>query len=410
MPRLTLVGTLLLLAGAVIAGSDPTLTEPLSRDNSDECDCYLVSGPDPGYFQYYRFWDFRNIFSEGDEDFNNPPPLVTSSQNSGGQDVTAAFFDTNEWNDDWSILNDLEEPNATVPSINSAQNVFISTENGEDGNDFTYLTFRASRPSESFVSTAEIDSSQDNVLHSSIRTRARIIPLYLDGSAANVVAPIEGVNASHPVAPGACFGFFTYRSDTQESDIEILTYDPVTDVRYSNQPDFNARTDEPVPGASTQSTMPDGKVWTDWHDHRIDWYNGISRWYVDGDLVLEKSLDAPTEPSALLINLWSDGGFWTGNMSVGSQVTAGLQWIEMAFNVSGVTKGPQHKLGKRKRQKRCSIGCNIDGVQDIGTPIVAFNVTGIKGDASDANGKVSIASQLVQVVLAFWAVLLTSMM
>lgn len=29
--------------------------------NRPKCECYLVSGPDPGYFQEYRFWDFRSV-------------------------------------------------------------------------------------------------------------------------------------------------------------------------------------------------------------------------------------------------------------------------------------------------------------------------------------------------------------
>lgn len=44
------------VANGVSATNGASLTEPGSHDNSGECQCYIVSGVDPGYFQYYRFW------------------------------------------------------------------------------------------------------------------------------------------------------------------------------------------------------------------------------------------------------------------------------------------------------------------------------------------------------------------
>lgn len=56
--RSTVLSVLLLAFGAKTAFSDDAtaLTEPESKDNSGECQCYLVSGKDAGYFQYYRYW------------------------------------------------------------------------------------------------------------------------------------------------------------------------------------------------------------------------------------------------------------------------------------------------------------------------------------------------------------------
>jgi beta-glucanase (GH16 family) len=41
-----------------------------------------------------------------------------------------------------------------------------------------------------------------------------------------------------PTVPGVVFGFFTYRSDTAEQDIEFLSSDPdyYQHVYYTNQP------------------------------------------------------------------------------------------------------------------------------------------------------------------------------
>jgi hypothetical protein len=48
----------------------------------------------------------------------------------------------------------------------------------------------------------------------------------------------------------------------------------------------------------------------------------ISRWYVDDfdSPVLNKSVNVPTEPSWLMMNLLSNGGEWSGDMSVGVTV------------------------------------------------------------------------------------------
>lgn len=227
----------------------------------------------------------------------------------------------------------------------------------------------------------------------------RLIPTFSNASQ-TVEEPnldtFTGVNTSHPVAPGAVLGFFTFESNTQESDIEILTSDPITNIRFSNQPDYDAKTGNTVPGASSDIVLPNGAVWTDWHDYRLDWYDGVSRWYVDGEFVLEKTLNVPTEPSGLVLNLWSDGGEWSGNMSVGSEVVAGFEWIEMAFNISGGINGPSKR---HNHHQVCDVGCDIDGVQDIGFPVVAFNVTGNNGERS------AVAGGSIIMLITFWTLM-----
>lgn len=272
-------------------------------------------------------------------------------------------------------MNTVENAHSSVLGVKSAANVYISRNTSVQARNSTYLTLRATRLMD-FVSIAELNNNQKNILHSSIRARMRIIPNGLAGTFAPMTdtPTIDKTTASSSlppsVDPGAVFGLFTYQSDVQESDIEILTLDPVTHVRYSNHPDFNAKTG-PVPGASTDTSLPDGAVWTEWLDYRLDWFDHISRWYVNGQIQLEKSLNVPKTPSGLILNLWGDGGQWSGNMTVGGQVVAGVEWIEMVFNVSG-------GLGSSKRRDRrvCQVGCNVDGVKNVGFPEVAYNATG----------------------------------
>lgn len=407
MSLLKSLGLMLFLgANSTSADKAAALTEPGSRDNSNQCSCYVVSGADPGYFQYYRFWDFRDIPNDGSNDFTKAPPLVTPAENSGGQDVTSSFFNTSQFIDDWSLQDGIESAHAasTLKMVNSYQNVFIARDPNTGS---TYLGMRALRLPD-FVSIAEMDSNQKNVLHASIRTRMRVVPLFSNMSIPfinNGILPevLDGVNYTHPVPPGAVAGIFTYQSDVQESDIEILTSDPSTNIRYSNQPDTDETTGDAVPDASTNQIMPKDAAWIDYHDHRLDWFDGITRWYVDGDLALEKRINVPTKPSGLVLNVWSDGGIWSGNMSIGAQVVVAIEYIEMTFNVSGKLSSSK----KRASQQICGVGCDIDNVRTRGTPVVAFNVTGAESGTGGRNQILAGAIVLHGLPL-LWAVLLTA--
>jgi len=187
-------------------------------------------------------------------------------------------------------------------------------------------------------------------------------------------------------------GFFTYYSATEESDIEILTRDPTDRIRYSNQLDFNYKTGNDVVGASTDLALPSTFHWTQWLEYRLDWHDGISRWYINDELLLNKTKNVPTHPSGLIVNLWGDGGEWSGNMTVGGQVQLAIEWIEMAFNVSGPlsasnqAKRDLRTLMPRESSQACHVGCTIDGVAQVGFPEQLFNSTSSSNVASMHRG------------------------
>ena len=313
-------------------------------------------------------------------------------------------MNTTNWNNDWQIQTWASDATEASPvmSVNSARNVFISRNSSDDGS--TYLTLRTSRLRD-FMSIAEIDSQQKNLLHSSIRARMRIIPNGLSNTSApsagdTGVKDNVGSTLSHPVDPGAVVGFFTYFSSTQESDIEILTRDPTNRIRYSNQPDFNYKSGNMIPGASTDFATPNRFDWADWLEHRLDWHSGVTRWYINNQFMMKKTKNVPTDPSGLILNLWGDGGDWSGNMSVGGQVQLAVEWIEMVFNVSGPVEGPgsgsnANYQGKRslfpwlarKTQQTCHVGCTVDGVASVGFPEQVFNST--SDAASTARGQLN---------------------
>jgi hypothetical protein len=373
------------------------LVQDPSNDNSEECTCYLTSGPSESYFQHHRFWDFRSIPSEPAHDFTLAPPSLDNTDDLVNAPPTSNYLSTSDFVTNWSIQNWTADSDTSspIPRANSAQNIYISRDSTSVQN--TCLTLRAAR-FPTFMSIAELESNQKNLLHSSIRARMRIIPN--SNSNSNSKSSFTQQTAS----PGAVAGLFTYYSTHAESDIEILTRDPPTQIRYSNQPDYDPRTDSAITGASTKATLPSSKKYTDWLDHRIDWLDGITRWYIDGDLVLEKQMNVPTQPSGLILNLWGDGGDWSGVMAVGAQVLLAVQWIEMAFNISGTVegpppppdewdksspKGPGGKDSKRSWPKRdsshhghhdgddkmCKVACYMDNVRLVGFPELAFNST-----------------------------------
>lgn len=87
----------------------------------------------------------------------------------------------------------------------------------------------------------------------------------------------------------------------------------------------------------------------------------------------------PKKPSSLTLNVWSDGGIWSGNMSVGDEAYLQVQWVEMVFNTSGPVTGPRGATrGKRwlglagmlekRKGKGCETVCTVDGVQRVGFP------------------------------------------
>ncbi|KAF2813345.1 concanavalin A-like lectin/glucanase [Mytilinidion resinicola] len=301
--------------------ADDPRTNP-AKDNSPNCSCYTVDGGnDTAYFTFHRFWDFRNL----------SPDHLTSDA----------------WNADWWIQNWTSPASSDSPleRINLVENVGILT--GKNGNG-TALTLNTYRNNSHTQFTAEIQSMQQNIKHASIRFHARVV----------------GSNGSE-ASKGACAGLFTWSNDDNESDIEILTQDPLGTIRYTNQPDLD-KAGNAIPQASITSTaLP---PWSLFHTHRIDWLAHATHWFLDDALVAANTYSVPQRPSGIFMNLWGDGGSWTGEMAQGGSAVLVLEWVEAVFNTSGPVKGP----GKRAEGK-CGVVCRVDGVREIGWPEVYPN-------------------------------------
>ncbi|KAF2869907.1 concanavalin A-like lectin/glucanase domain-containing protein [Massariosphaeria phaeospora] len=347
------------------ASSDYTSTNSSNlHDGLQNCGCYVVdTGADsksPEYFQFHRFFDFRNL-AGGPGQYVQAPPLVNDTQDAGDEPLwTPNVLGSDAWSADWGIQN--WGKNATeefpVKMVNSPANVYIQ-QNDDEKNAFSWLTLRTTRLDE-FQSAAEIESLQKNLNHVSMRMKARVVG-----------------------AKGAVAGFFTFFDDDNESDIEILTDDAKDVIRYTNQPALDGDGNEVAEASISANKLP---AWDDWQTHRIDWLPKNSYWYLNDKQVATNTYSVPRTPSFLVMNMWSDGGEWSGNMSVGDSAEFQIQWIELLFNTSGPVEGPPQPNDVKKRsmdllekreEKGCEIVCKVDGVKAVGTPEIVGLASGL---------------------------------
>lgn len=398
------------------AASSPVQTSqhPPHKIDPYSCDCFTVSGKDPGYFQHYKLWDFRAVplskhshtFPLDPDDPNDPDSDTDDGFEDGDEDAddeegdgdevdepssSSLYFFNTAFDKDWisQQWRRTRGPNSPVAMINSKRNVFFTRDHDHWDTNATHLVLRTTR-FHNYTSTAEIETRVHNIYRCSLRVRLRIMPanvliaqpplakewppldpLQHPVPAPNNVTCMANNTSSAEVKPpsGACVGVFTYHSRNCESDIEILTSDPPYRVRYANQPDYDPATDQMIPGASTVADLP--VHWTSWSTHRLDWHSDRSRWYVDNVVQDSKSYRVPNLQSRLVINLWSDGGVWTGDMKLGDSVYVGIEYIELAYNRSsdgsdGMMIPPSQRHG--------------------GHQVAALNVSTFDIDAADEHG------------------------
>ena len=303
------------------------LVAAAARTLAQECDCYLIGGSYPTYYANHGFWDFRSLSQYA---VAEAPPVPGTRQENTDAPFTSDFFN---WESEFAQFWGPQRWNNSgeeFMNVNSYNNLYI--ESDPEGQTETYLTMRTARVAADFQTSAEFESMEE-VDHASMRMRART-----HGSS------------------GACTSIFTYRGaeqlkDVQESDIEVLTRDATDAVHYTNQPSY-LEDGTIVDGASHQITLP--VPWTEWSDHRLDWTPGRTTWSVDGQELHSQEFQAPTQPSRILLNAWSDGKDWTGTMDEGGAAYQHIQWIEIAYGVTD--------------EAACQNVCSIDESSEPGAP------------------------------------------
>ncbi|RDX57385.1 concanavalin A-like lectin/glucanase [Lentinus brumalis] len=156
-----------------------------------------------------------------------------------------------------------------------------------------YLTLKVSGGTQpgGLVPSAEVGTYDSNILYGTFKTTA----------------------ISSPV-PGVCHGFFTYKDDCQEADIEILTsfyntgntyVQPGLELTNQNTAcDHTHNTNTAVPYPADPTTGE--------HEYTLEWSASAVKYYFDGQLVGTLNTNVPSQPSSFLWNSWSGGNVkWT---------------------------------------------------------------------------------------------------
>lgn len=134
------------------------------------------------------------------------------------------------------------------------------------------------------LSAGEVSTTVSNIFHASVRT----------------VAVLTDV-------PGVCNGFFFYKNDQQEIDIEWLSDSTsLSNPRDGSRPLHFTNQDANGDGQKTFTTVPVGTdVVNTEHEYRIDWTEGRVGFYFDGELKWETGSDVPTVPGSWIWNNWA---------------------------------------------------------------------------------------------------------
>ena len=319
--------------------------------DSDRCDCFLTNGSTANYFSGHKFFDFRSL-----SDYAGVPAYVEDAYRSSFIEPTSEFFTSEDWTDTWWIQgwnnsNTVEAGFAPVLMVHSPNNVYIEANPDDEPASETFMTLRTRRMDE-FQTSAEFESVDHGYQFVSLRMLARTTG-----------------------APGAITAMFTYRGPegdipVQEADTEFRTIDPPERVQYTNQPALTAD-GQKNDRATRNVTLPGRGTYRDWAVYRMDWTPTDTTWYVDGAKVASIAFQSPRDPSILMFNSWSDGGKWTGNMTVGGEAFLNVQWIELVYN----TTTPAHEKVKRDddgapAEGGCYNVCSIDETETVGTPVL----------------------------------------
>ncbi|KAM0263057.1 hypothetical protein ACHAQJ_001436 [Trichoderma viride] len=371
-----------ILVPCIAAAGKNSSPQPLPNGNDSVCDCFLSNGTQPGYFSNHMFFDFRNLTKDA-----GVPAIITNETLATIVRPTSEYFSSQEWTSIWQPQGWSNSEGkgkglsgaATVLMVYSPGNVYIQKNKDDDALSETYMTLRTQRLPK-FQSAAAFQTKTSDYQFVSLRMLARTTG-----------------------GPGAVTAMFTYgdpntTSTVQEADFEVLTRGPREKIQYTNQPSFSSN-GQVNPDATQNVSLPNDMIWSQWAVHRLDWTAQSS---------------VPQAASGINFNAWSDGGSWSGNMSLYDEASLQIQWIEMIYNTtasssaqSSSTKrdanrlwsrdvGPQGELLRRRgnletrgasASGQCKVVCSIDEVTEAGAATMLWNSTATRiGGADGGNG------------------------
>ncbi|KAJ3980146.1 concanavalin A-like lectin/glucanase domain-containing protein [Lentinula detonsa] len=210
---------------------------------------------------------------------------------------------------DWIIATDNEPQSGTATA-----NIQYVSQNVMQYNDALGIQASAYTSGSSNVDCGEIFTERSDILYGSFRMRAVV-----------------------PTVPGVVFGFFSYKSDTQEQDIEFLSSDSdyYQHVYYTDQPgtvngvvDANAHKDVEINGAD----------FTAFGEHRFDWLQTSTNYYYNSALEATITKNVPTQGSEIVLNVWSNGDPAFSKGPPTSNAIATVQYVNLYFNSTSLSE------------------------------------------------------------------------
>ncbi|KAL8651316.1 MAG: hypothetical protein Q9210_003321 [Variospora velana] len=238
-------------------------------------------------------------------------------------------------NGDWQISN-WPLPQKPYPMKYEKQNVVASPLQGSSGQSTNggdpglQLIVRGPTQEGASVSAAELVTKRGDLHYGSYRAAIK-----------------------YSKEPGTCGAMFWYKNETQEIDVELLSYEdksssstsPVHFVLHSEGP-----SDHETPQLPFHPSEG-------FHEYRFDWSPGKVAYYVDGKHIKDLTKGVPEVPGSLILNHWSNGNGWTRGPPT-TDVTMTVAYVKAYFNTG--SEG-------FKAREECSSVCLV---QDQSGPVL----------------------------------------
>ncbi|KAI1908120.1 hypothetical protein LOZ53_004312 [Ophidiomyces ophidiicola] len=210
-----------------------------------------------------------------------------------------------------------------LPVQNWDENVYL-----EDG---TMVLRQLGYPAEGIlagknVSIASIAGQSDEIFHGSFRTEIKI----------------EGAQG------GSVGAFFWYHDDNNEIDIEILTREIKAHellVHYTTHPAVDAAGGS-IDNATAVMSIKGHEPGNWFQRHRFDWGKKELRFYHNGSLLHANDMKVPEVSGRALMNLWADGGLWSGAPST-TNVYMRVKYVVIYHNTTASDGGQDLEFNAR---------------------------------------------------------------
>jgi hypothetical protein len=248
-------------------------------------------------------------------------------------------LDSSQWStmgdDDW-VVSDLTRE-ATINLAYTPSNVVLSNSTGTL--DLTCSAYNASNPAQG-IRSGQIRTTRADIKYGSFRARFSV----------------------HAASEGSVAGFFFYANDTQEIDVEIPSRFPEAAVHLANQPSTSL--DVYSPNNATRDMV---------QEYRFDWSEGATSWYIENVpawSVEGGDKDVPVVDGTISLNMWGNGGPFSGKTPPSTDNVMRIESITMYFNTSSKAEAKEWEKSCKAGRKAARKAARKDGGEDGGEELV----------------------------------------